>query len=171
MPLGKGRGTAQISTDQGLLELIKDLPGIESFQNLNDDSASVQIVSGGGGFIRPLRVVGLVPRTPFDIVDGWVNWTIQCTSKLRIELIDELRKANLPYRIKSTRISGKGLLTNRQLEVFELAKSRGYWTTPRKISLTKLSEQLSISKSTLSVILHTIEGKIVDEFYDDIRQG
>ena len=170
MPLGKGRGTAQISTDADLLDLIRTLPGIESVQNLDNESASVQIVSGGGGFIRPLRVVGLVPRTPFDVIDGWVNWTIQCTSKLRIEFIDELKNAKLPYRIKSTRVSGKGLLTTRQLEIFELAKSKGYWTTPRKISLTKISEILSISKSTLSVMLHTIEGKIIDEFYDEIRQ-
>jgi predicted DNA binding protein len=170
MPLGKGRGTAQISTDSDLLKLIHTLPEIESVQILSDESASVQIASGGGGFIRPLRVVGLVPKTPFSVIDGWVNWTIQCTSELRIEFIEELKKAKLPYRIKSTRVSGKGLLTTRQLEVFELANNKGYWKSPRKINLTQLSVILNISKSTLSVMLHTIEGKIVEEFYDDIRQ-
>ena len=150
MSLGKGRGTAQISTDSDLLKLIHTLPEIESVQILSDESASVQIASGGGGFIRPLRVVGLVPKTPFSVIDGWVNWTIQCTSELRIEFIEELKKAKLPYRIKSTRVSGKGLLTTRQLEVFELANNKGYWKSPRKINLTQLSVILNISKSNLS---------------------
>jgi hypothetical protein len=82
-----------------------------------------------------------------------------------------LKNAELPYRIKSTRISGKSLLTARQLEVFEIARNKGYWTTPRKISLVELSKLLDISKSTLSVLLHSIEGKVVEEFYEEIRQG
>ena len=118
-----------------------------------------------------MRIVGLVPRTPFDVVDGWVSWTIQCTTELRKKFIEELKKAELPYRIKSTRISGKSLLTARQLEVFETARNKGYWATPRKISLVDLSKSLDISKSTLSVLLHSIEGKIVEEFYEEIRQG
>ena len=171
MPLSKGRGTAQISTDSVLLEILHTLPEIESINILNDEKATVNIVSGGGGFIRPLRIVGLVPRTPFDVVDGWVSWTIQCTPELRKKFIEELKKAELPYRIKSTRISGKSLLTTRQLEVFEIARNKGYWATPRKISLVDLSKSLDISKSTLSVLLHSIEGKIVEEFYEEIRQG
>lgn len=171
MPLSKGRGTAQISTDPELLETLHTLPEIESISILNDEKATVNIVSGGGGFIRPLRIVGLVPRTPFDVVDGWVSWTIQCTTELRKRFIEELKNAELPYRIKSTRISGKSLLTARQLEVFEIARNKGYWTTPRKISLVDLSKLLDISKSTLSVLLHTIEGKVMEEFYEEIRQG
>ena len=68
-------------------------------------------------------------------------------------------------------ISGKSLLTPRQLEVFEIARNKGYCATPRKISLVDLSKSLDISKSTLSVLLHSIEGKIVEEFYEEIRQG
>jgi predicted DNA binding protein len=171
MPLSKGRGTAQITTDPILLDVLRTLPEIESINILNDDKATVNIVSGGGGFIRPLRIVGLVPRTPFDVVDGWVSWTIQCTPELRKKFIEELKKAELPYRIKSTRITGKSLLTTRQLEVFEIARNKGYWSSPRKISLVELSKLLKISKSTLSVLLHTIEGKIVEEYYEEIRQG
>ncbi|MDG1550721.1 MAG: helix-turn-helix domain-containing protein [Candidatus Poseidoniaceae archaeon] len=171
MPLSKGRGTAQITTDSNLLEVLRTLPEIESINILNDQKATVNIVSGGGGFIRPLRVVGLVPRTPFDVVDGWVSWTIQCTPELRKKFIEELKKADLPYRIKSTRITGKSLLTSRQLEVFQIARNKGYWSTPRQISLVELSKLLDISKSTLSVLLHSIEGKIIEEYYEEIRQG
>ena len=171
MPLSKGRGTAQITTDSTLLEVLQTLPEIESINILNDHKATVNIVSGGGGFIRPLRIVCLVPRTPFDVVDGWVSLTIQCTPELRKKFIEELKKADLPYRIKSTRITGKSLLTSRQLEVFQIARNKGYWSTPRKISLVELSKVLDISKSTLSVLLHSIEGKIIEEYYEEIRQG
>ena len=71
-------------------------------------------------------------------------------------------------RVKSTRSTKEKLLTPRQREVFELALRRGYWTSPREITLTDLSVELKIAKSTLSVILHSIECKIIDKYYDEI---
>ena len=70
-------------------------------------------------------------------------------------------------KLKSTRSNQEKLLTNRQKEVFEFALRRGYWAKQRKITLTDLSIELGVSKSTLSVMLHSIESKVIDKYYDD----
>ena len=170
MPLSKGRGTAQIATDPSLLDDLKSLWGIESVEYLGDNQAMVTIASGGGGFIRALREVGVVPRTPFDVIDGWADWTIQCSSNQAKQLMKEIKIDNIPIKLKSTRARNEKLLTNRQAEIFELAKRKGYWNSPREITLTELAQILTISKSTISVMLQTIEGKIVERYYEEIIQ-
>ena len=100
MPLGKGRGTAQIAAEQELLSDLGNLSGVETVNLLGDDKASVTIASGGGGFIRPLRTVGVVPRTPFDVIDGWADWTIQCSSEQAKQLVNEIELENLQMKLK-----------------------------------------------------------------------
>ena len=168
MPLSKGRGTAQIATDESLLENLNRLSGIESVEYLGDNQAMVTIASGGGGFIRALRKAGVVPRTPFDVIDGWADWTIQCNANQAKHLMKEIKLDDIPIRLKSTRARNEKLLTSRQSEILELAKRKGYWETPRSISLTELAGILNVSKSTMSVILHTIEGKIIDRYYEEL---
>ena len=168
MPLSKGRGTAQISTDELLLDQLENLSGIESVNLLGENKATVTIASGGGGFIKALRVVGVVPRTPFEVIDGWADWTIQCSSNQVKQLIEQIKSDEIPMRLKSTRSSTEKLLTTRQSQIFELAKRKGYWNIPREISITQLAELTGSSKSTISVMLHAIESKIVDTFYDEI---
>ena len=168
MPLGKGRGTAQIASEQNLLDYLPNLRGIERVDNLGSGKASVTIASGGGGFIKPLRTVGVVPRTPFDVIDGWADWTIQCSSEQAKNLIQEIQQNGIQMRLKSTRSSEQKLLTKRQTEVFELALRRGYWKSPRETTLTELSLELKVAKSTLSVMLHSIEGKIIEKYSQEI---
>ncbi len=168
MPLGRGRGTAQITAEEKLINDLENLAGIETVSPLGDGKATVTIASGGGGFIKPLRTVGIVPRTPFDVIDGWADWTIQCSPQQAKQLVKEIELEDLQMRLKSTRASREKLLTSRQREVFELARRRGYWNTPRDTSLTNLSVELNIAKSTLSVMLHSIECKIIDRYYDEI---
>ena len=168
MPLGKGRGTAQIASEQNLLDDLPNLRGIERVDTLGNGKASVTIASGGGGFIKPLRTVGVVPRTPFDVIDGWADWTIQCSSEQAKNLIKQIQENGIQLRLKSTRSSEQKLLTKRQTEVFELALRRGYWTSPREITLTELSMELNVAQSTLSVMLHSIECKIIDKYSQEI---
>ena len=168
MPLGRGRGTAQITAEEKLINDLENLAGIETVSPLGDGKATVTIASGGGGFIKPLRTVGIVPRTPFDVIDGWADWTIQCSPQQAKQLVKEIELEDLHMRLKSTRASREKLLTSRQREVFELARRRGYWSSPRDTSLTNLSVELNIAKSTLSVMLHSIECKIIDRYYDEI---
>ena len=81
---------------------------------------------------------------------------------------DRIKTDEIPMRLKSTRSNTEKLLTTRQSQIFELAKRKGYWNIPREISITQLAELAGSSKSTISVMLHAIESRIIDTFYEEI---
>ena len=105
------------------------------------------------------------PRTEYN---GWADWTIQCSTSQVKQLIAQIKTDEIPMRLKSTRSNTEKLLTTRQSQIFELAKRKGYWNIPREISITQLAELAGSSKSTISVMLHAIESKIIDTFYEEI---
>ena len=63
------------------------------------------------------------------------------------------------------------MLTPRQRLIFDSALNEGYWDTPRRITLSALAELLGLSKSTLSVHLHKIEGVVLNSFADEVRRN
>jgi hypothetical protein len=63
------------------------------------------------------------------------------------------------------------MLTPRQRLIFDSALNEGYWDTPRRITLSALAELLGLSKSTISVHLHKIEGIVLNSFADDVRRN
>ncbi|MCA9460345.1 MAG: helix-turn-helix domain-containing protein [Nanoarchaeota archaeon] len=65
----------------------------------------------------------------------------------------------------SDEINKKEHLTLKQKEILETAYMLGYFSYPRKISLTELSIHLKISKSTLSENLRVAENKIMSNYF------
>ena len=78
MPLQKGRGTAKASCSEDIALTVGDHPGIEEVRAFDKNQFAVDIIAGGGGFLKPLLKVGVIPHTPFEVRDGWVDWTIAC---------------------------------------------------------------------------------------------
>jgi predicted DNA binding protein len=170
MPLSRGRGTARISCSEDISKSIAQHPGIEDFNIIQNNSYDVTIVAGGGGFIKPLIDVGVIPHTPFEVRDGWVDWTIECSQNDIKELIHSFKKQSIPHRLVSTRSITTRLLTPRQRQVFDIAIREGFYDIPRRISLTELANLLGVAKSTLSVQLQRVESTIVHAFSEDIRR-
>ena len=170
MPLGRGRGKAQIYSSEDIEAQLNQHPGVESIISLNKNRYSVDIAPGGGGHLKAIRKSGVVPQSPFEVRDGWVGWTIECSNEQSRELVSNLREDNIPFRVLSTRTSEVRLLTPRQREVFEAALREGYWEEPRRITLSSLANLLGVAKSTLSVQLHAIESNVIGEFADEIRK-
>jgi predicted DNA binding protein len=56
----------------------------------------------------------------------------------------------------------RGILSERQREVFELARERGYYNWPREVSATDLAEELGVSKATTLEHLRKAEVKLFD---------
>jgi predicted DNA binding protein len=64
------------------------------------------------------------------------------------------------------------LLTDRQMEAFDLACSSGYYEEPKEITLEELANNLGISESTYAELLRKAERKllpILDEILKMIR--
>jgi predicted DNA binding protein len=170
MPLGKGRGTATLSASDDVELALEAHPGIDEVRSLGNQRFAVDIASGGGGFVRPLRIVGVVPRSPFEVHDGWVDWTFVCTPEQARQLLTELTKEGIPYRLTSTRNSGATLLTSRQRQIFDAALREGYYDVPRRTSLSKLAVAMDMAKSTLSAMLQRIESRIMNDMAEEIRR-
>jgi predicted DNA binding protein len=170
MSLGKGRGTATLSANEDVEMALEAHHGIDEVRSLGNQRFSVDIASGGGGFIRPVLDVGVVPRSPFEVHDGWVDWTFVCTSEQARDLLAALSKENIPYRLTSTRNSGSTLLTSRQRQIFDAAVREGYYDVPRRISLSKLATALDMAKSTLSAMLQRIESRVMHDMAEEIRR-
>lgn len=170
MPLGRGRGTARLSSSTNLISELEQHPGVDEVRDLGDHRYEVDIAPRGGGYIKPIREVGVIPHSPFEVRDGWVDWTIECAADKSRELVQLLRDGEIPYRVVSTRSTGARMLTPRQRVVFDSAMNEGYWDSPRRITLSALADLLSVSKSTLSVQLHKIEGVVLNSFADEIRR-
>ena len=112
----------------------------------------------------------MIPHTPFEVRDGWVDWTIECSQNKVRELMESFKMQLIPHRLVSTRSVTTRLLTARQRQVFDIAIREGFYDIPRRISLTQLAELLGVAKSTLSVQLQRVESTIVHTFSEEIRR-
>lgn len=65
--------------------------------------------------------------------------------------------SNEGFKVKDV----KSTLTEKQVEIFDVAKREGYYEYPRKLNAKELAEKMEISKSTLVEHLRRIENKII----------
>lgn len=170
MPLQKGRGTAKASCSEDIAETVGLHHGIEEVRAFDKHQFAVDIIAGGGGFLKPLLKVGVIPHTPFEVRDGWVDWTIACAQGKVRALIAGFDEERIPYRLLSTRGVSSRMLTPRQRQVFDAAIQEGFYDVPRRISLTALAVKLDVAKSTLSAQLQRIESTVIHAFADEIRK-
>ena len=170
MPLQKGRGTAKASCSEDIAETVGLHHGIEDVRAFDKHQFAVDIIAGGGGFLKPLLKVGVIPHTPFEVRDGWVDWTIACAQGKVRALIAGFDEERIPYRLLSTRGVSSRMLTPRQRQVFDAATQEGFYYVPRRISLTALAVKLDVAKSTLSAQLQRIESTVIHAFADEIRK-
>ena len=61
MPLQKGRGTARASCSEEITATVSEHSGIEEVRSFGKQSFVVDIIAGGGGFLKPLLKVGVIP--------------------------------------------------------------------------------------------------------------
>jgi|TARA_B100001142_G_scaffold328246_2_gene387874 hypothetical protein len=170
MPLQKGRGTARASCSEDITDTVANHPGIEEVRSISKQRFAVDILAGDGGFLKPLVKVGVIPNTPFEVRDGWVEWTIACSRDKVRDLLSKFESEGIPHRLVSTRGVTSRLLTPRQRFVFDTAMQEGFYDIPRQITLTELAVVLEVAKSTLSAQLQRIESTIHHTFAEEVRK-
>lgn len=145
-----------------------DAPEARSYEVLHSDDGMVliQLVFPMPSTYEARRAMGILPRFPITIRDGWA-FGEQTTSQEQLsELTTELAAAHIPYEILSVTHSydSNSLLTERQWEVVTEAVERGYYDSPRRCTLVELAETLGVNQSAVSGVLHRAEGRIIEEF-------
>jgi DNA-binding CsgD family transcriptional regulator len=115
---------------------------------------------------------GFAYAAPVDVFDGVETWALY--TRLNRETIqqrlDEVREtANAEITVQSYMPPGHidplpvDTLSHRQREVFELARQRGYYHSPKRATASELANELGISTSTFHEHLHKAEEKILDQ--------
>lgn len=107
----------------------------------------------------------------YQLKDGHVHWRLLLTNedlKLLLKKFDEMG-IDVEIEQISSYDHHQDSLTLKQEQIVKLAWDMGYFETPRKISLKKLSQILGVSPPTLSEILRRGLRKIVREYFERTR--
>ena len=115
---------------------------------------------------------GFIPDDPIRIRDGYEYWTVVTDSNRDDinEKLDEVRNemdATIIIQQIGRFPSGTlwndqhNQLTERQREVFNLAKSQGYYNWPREYSTENLAEDLDLTPATVLEHLRKAEAKLL----------
>ena len=136
-----------------------------------DETTMVQIETTNPLLLFPILKVGIPLQTPFEVTDGTAIWEITTSSGRLSALRSRLDTANISFELEYVHDEPSDpadhLLTDRQRELLLTAAERGYYDTPRRATLTEVSESLGISKATGSDVLHRAEGKILKWVIDE----
>lgn len=166
-----------------LTHVVHELPGRSGTARGADPVASVPPGNATRGLLvayesshsisGPLLSRGLIPDAPVRIDDGQEQWTVltgadrETVQNLLAEARNEadaeitLQQITAPEATAAAPLP-EDTLSERQREVFELAREQGYYTWPRSISAAELAESLDISKATFLEHLRKAEAKLLD---------
>jgi predicted DNA binding protein len=186
----KGRFTLYADSEEelgDLVDAIEDSPLTESVWHLDNRydfdtqmptpgnvSQSVLVMYGASRSINDTLVSnGFIPDKAVWIHDGREYWTVVIKEDRehiqdRLDVVrDEMdAEIDVQHIISDNREAGgvlqRGILSERQREVFELARERGYYTWPREVSATDLADELGVSKATTLEHLRKAEAKLID---------
>ncbi|WP_228546114.1 helix-turn-helix domain-containing protein [Halegenticoccus tardaugens] len=128
----------------------------------------VQVETESPPLLLPLWQAGVPVEMPFSVRDGTAIWELTTSSDRLSDLGEHLDEAGIECELQSVVEIGSSeadrLLTPRQRQVLTVAIEAGYYTVPREVTLTEVAEELGVSKSTCSEILHRCESNIVTWF-------
>ncbi len=115
---------------------------------------------------------GFIPEEEIRIRNGYEYWTVIVTTarsniQSRLDEIRDEMDAEISVQgMKSPETEPAGppagdQLSERQREIFEFARERGYYSWPRDVSATDLAEELDVSKATVLEHLRKAESKLL----------
>lgn len=116
---------------------------------------------------------GFIPDEEIRIRDGYEYWTVivtvsRATVRTRLEEIRTEMDAEISIQgmkspeAESTVTQAGDRLSERQREIFNVARRRGYYTWPRETSATELAAGLNVTKPTVLEHLRKAEAKLLD---------
>ncbi|WP_330630178.1 helix-turn-helix domain-containing protein [Halocatena halophila] len=118
---------------------------------------------------RILRSVGVLPRFPATLQDGWLRAEHTGSHEQLAQLPEEMAAAGIPYEIESITqtYDPRELLTDRQHEFITAALEQGYYASPRECTLTELADEFGVNPSAASGVLHRAEATLIKESFSE----
>jgi len=147
---------------------IANLRGVQEVRHLGvaPDLGRYRVQHAASGPATLMLKLGMLMRFPITVQNGLVSGeVVDRVSQIR-GFVASLRASGYDARIVSLRHqslrSRQPNLTPVQREIFQQAVAAGYFQVPRRITLTRLAEMLSRSKSSVSETLAVVERKLAE---------
>lgn len=133
----------------------------------------VQIETTVPLLLTSLQDSGVPVEMPFEVRNGEMTLETTIPQQTLSDLGDTLDKFGIQYTVDRIQqdVEFDSLLTERQHRILDEAIERGYYDTPRRITLVDLAEDLGIAKSTCSDILHRAEERVLKEYKSGERDA
>jgi len=149
---------------------------MESYQTVTDLTVfeaeprrrRIQVETTVPVLLNAIQAAGIPLDLPVEIMDGELELEITVPQEKLSTLGDTLDQFDISYTVECIQqdTDSESLLTERQQWLVREAIDRGYYDTPRRITLVELAEEVGIAKSTCSEILHRVEGQVLKQFLD-----
>lgn len=135
----------------------------------NSSMSRIQVETTVPLLLTSLQDSGVPLEMPFEIRDGEMELEATIPSGTLSDLGRTLDDAGIEYTVERIRqnVESEQLLTDRQSWLLEEAIDRGYYDTPRRTTLVALADDLDISKSTCSEILHRVEERVLKDYHSE----
>lgn len=128
----------------------------------------VQVETTVPVLLNAIQAAGIPLDLPVEISDGKLELEITVPQEKISTLGETLDQFGISYTVECIQqeTDSETLLTERQQWLLREAIDRGYYDTPRRITLVELADEVDIAKSTCSEILHRVEGQVLKQFLD-----
>jgi len=128
----------------------------------------VQVETTVPVLLNAIQAAGIPLDLPVEIADGVLELEVTVPQEKLSVLGETLDQFGISYTVECIQqeTDSETLLTERQQWLLREAIDRGYYDTPRRITLVELADEVGIAKSTCSEILHRVEGQVLKRFLD-----
>jgi len=132
------------------------------------DRRRVQVETTVPVLLNAIQAAGVPLDLPVEISDGILELATTLPQETLSTLGETLDNFGISYTVECIQqeTDSESVLTERQEWLLGEAIERGYYDTPRRITLVELADQVGIAKSTCSEILHRVEGQVLKRFLD-----
>ncbi|WP_436900811.1 helix-turn-helix domain-containing protein [Halovenus halobia] len=126
----------------------------------------VQVETTVPVLLNAIQTAGIPLDLPVEVDNGTLTLETTLSQKKLSTLGETLDNFGIKYTVERIQqeTESESLLTERQEGLLREAIERGYYDTPRRITLVELAEEVGIAKSTCSEILHRAEGQVLKQF-------
>lgn len=178
--------TANTATGVARIEILGDDPEavcdeIREYDSVTDLTvfeteprmSRVQIETTVPLLLTSLQDSGVPVEMPFEVRNGEMTLETTIPQQTLSDLGETLDKFGIQYTVERIQqdVEFDSLLTERQHRILDEAIERGYYDTPRRITLVDLAEDLGIAKSTCSDILHRAEERVLKDYKSGERDA
>jgi predicted DNA binding protein len=176
MPYGDtgGRGLIEITGEEDkitdIIDKIKEHPDVcrVDISPLKDGGVLGSIITNKCMACKALTGSNCFLTSALSLDDGRVEWNLITGGEGSLnELTEKLRAYGCEVELKrTTKLSKKTMLTNRQEEIVKAAFEKGYYDYPKKITIKELANVFDVSPSTLNEILQRGEKKVMRWYFN-----